>query len=79
MPRPTTTTTTTANPRRYYVLSATAFGAAASASRALTNLAMQNFAAPGQAGWHLGTLFPGGTSAQETGEIFLGILFRFCR
>ncbi|CBJ28205.1 conserved unknown protein [Ectocarpus siliculosus] len=37
------------------------------ASRALTNLAMQNFAAPGQAGWHLGTLFPGGTSAQETG------------
>eukprot|EP00903_Cladosiphon_okamuranus_P010582 g10006.t1 len=36
------------------------------ASRALTNLAMQSFAAPGQGGWHLGTLFPGGASAQET-------------
>ncbi|CAN0479184.1 unnamed protein product [Hapterophycus canaliculatus] len=29
---------------------------------------MQNFSAPGQPGWHLGTLFPAGTSAQETGE-----------
>ncbi|CAN0154739.1 unnamed protein product [Ectocarpus sp. 6 AP-2014] len=47
------------------------------ASRALTNLAMQNFAAPGQAGWHLGTLFPGGTSAQET-EQFKGYM-RQCR
>lgn len=43
------------------------------ASRALTNLAMQNFAAPGQPGWHLGTLFPAGVSAQET-EMFKGYM-----
>lgn len=45
------------------------------ASRALTNLAMQSFAAPGQGGWHLGTLFPGGVSAQETGEKLLDAIF----
>ncbi|CAN0405032.1 unnamed protein product [Pylaiella littoralis] len=47
------------------------------ASRALTNLTMQNFSAPGQPGWHLGTLFPGGTSVQET-EQFKSYIRQCC-
>ncbi|CAN0399689.1 unnamed protein product, partial [Ascophyllum nodosum] len=47
------------------------------ASRALSNLAIQTFAAPGQPGWHLGTLFPAGANAQET-ELFKAYI-RQCR
>jgi actin related protein 2/3 complex subunit 3 len=37
------------------------------AERALLNLAAQNFAAPGDAGWQLGTIFPSSKSREELG------------